>query len=79
MVRQLERRISRLEGAQNVAPPVGLPKLIVCQLGESAEEAILRVCGGEAGLPAGSTETGPHLIVIPVAPPDRGSNGRCCP
>ena len=73
-MRQLKRRISRLEGAQNVSLSVGPPMLIVAELGESKEAAIMRVCGPQ-GLPQRPPEDGPHLIVIPVASPARGKNG----
>jgi hypothetical protein len=71
MARQLERRISRLEGAQNVSPSVGPPMLIVAELGESKQAAIMRVCGPQ-GLPQRAPEDGPHLILIPVSSPARG-------
>lgn len=66
MVRQLERRISRLESSRKVSPASGLPMLIICELGESEEAAILRVCGPQ-GLPQRAPEDGPHLIIVPVA------------
>ena len=74
MARQLELRISKLESAETVSPSVGPPMLILAKLGESAEAAILRVCGPQ-GLPQRPPEDGPHLIVIPVASPARGKNG----
>jgi hypothetical protein len=66
MIRQLERRISRLESAHNASPPVGLPMLIVARVGESEESAIMRICGPQ-GLPQRAPQDGPHLIIIPVA------------
>jgi hypothetical protein len=65
MVRQLERRISKLEGTQNIGPPVDPPMLIICEPDESEEAAVLRVCGPK-GLPSRPAGTGPHLIVVPI-------------
>ena len=75
MARQLEHRISKLESAETVSPSVGPPMLILAKSGESAEAAILRVCGPQ-GLPQRPPEDGPHLIVILVAPPARDRDGR---
>ena len=74
MARQLERRISRLEGARNVSPSVGPSMLIVAELGESEEAAIMRVCGPQ-GLPQRPPEAGPHLIIVPIASTAHYSNG----
>jgi hypothetical protein len=65
MVRQLERRVSKLEGTQNVGPPVGPPMLIICEPGESEKAAVLRVCGPQ-GLPPRPAEAGPLLIIVPL-------------
>jgi hypothetical protein len=65
VVRQLERRISRLEGTQNIGPPVDPPMLIICEPGESEGAAVLRVCGPQ-GLPPRPVEAGPHLIIVPI-------------
>jgi hypothetical protein len=67
MGRQLERRICRLETSCSVALPDSFPGLIVCEIGETIEAAILRTCG-PTGLPPRPPEAGPHLIIVPVRP-----------
>jgi hypothetical protein len=64
MIRQLERRISRLE--QKTSPPPG-PRLIIPEPGESVKAAIMRVCGPEGLLkqPPGAP---PRLILMPLGP-----------
>jgi hypothetical protein len=74
MVRQLERRISRLESSRKVSPASGLPMLIICEPGESEESAIMRVCGPQ-GLPERAPEDGPHLIIVPVSSRSRDKDG----
>jgi hypothetical protein len=67
MGRQLERRICRLEALCSAAPADSSPGLIICEVGETIEAAILRTCG-PSGLPPRPPEAGPNLIIVPVRP-----------
>ena len=63
MTHGLEHRIARLE--RIYTPRAGLPLLILCEPGESKEEAIFRMCGS-AGLPPRGLKEPPHLILQPL-------------
>jgi hypothetical protein len=66
MGRQFERRIRRLEASCSVAPNDSFPRLIVCEVGEPIEAAIVRTYG-PAGMPARPPGAPPDLIIVPVS------------
>ena len=66
MGRQLERRICRLEASCSVAPSDSLTRLIICEVGETVEAAIVRTCG-PGGLPARPVGAPPDLIIVPIS------------
>jgi hypothetical protein len=65
MTRALERRITCLERIHT--PGAGPPLLVLCEPGESKEEAILRTCGS-TGLPPRGPKEPPHVILQPLEP-----------
>jgi hypothetical protein len=62
---QLERRICRLEASCGVAPGDSFRPLIVCEVGETIEAAIVRTYG-PGGVPSRPAGAPPDLIIVPV-------------
>lgn len=64
-----DRRVARLEEA-NAPKLLGVPLVIVTQVGETEEQAVLRIYG-PAGLPQKRPANLPVIFVQPVRAPER--------
>jgi hypothetical protein len=73
-VRSFGGENQRVTAAVNEAARLVMPGLIVSEVGETIEAAILRTCGA-GGLPPRPPQAGPYLIIVPVRPTPTDHSG----